>query len=368
MSRPHPRLVDLARGEPLGVIDDGVVASAFEHRMQGLLFSQVRDGRAGVAPMSNAWQDLAGDDLVRRQRTARIWEAAARIRSDLAGAGLDSVVLKGPPLEARWYDRTGERPTTDLDLWLDPRQVDRYGEALRRVQPDHPLGDTAQALVDTGDMQAIEALYRGVTVDLHTDAFKVRVPMRTGTAMFDRAVSVRGPDGPRVAALAVEDALVHHVLHLTKDRFRFLLGYVDVARMVRDPVLDWSRVWEVARAEGLETPVVLALRAVDEVVPLGIALPPAPRGWRASLWRRAWPPSVRLSGTIGIDSYRFRQDLLPLLARGRAAETFRTQWRQRLFPPPAMIDHVYPGLQGPYPWRLVAGRIRAARHRHRDRA
>jgi hypothetical protein len=45
MARPHPALIALARSGELSPFDDedALVASAVEHRMEGLLWSGVRD-------------------------------------------------------------------------------------------------------------------------------------------------------------------------------------------------------------------------------------------------------------------------------------------------------------------------------------
>lgn len=367
--RPHPALLDLARGAPVGRLDhdaEQVLTSAAEHRMSGLLRTQLADGRAALSD-TRLLRRVVGEDLARQQAHRRRWACAAALQAELEPEGLATAMLKGVTFEARWHDRLGERPSGDIDLWLDPRRVTRFADAVGIIDPSHHLHGVVQQLVDAGDHQATELQRDGIWIDLHADAFKLGTVMRTGHAVFDRRVLVDGPDGHQVWALCPEDALVHHLLHLNKDRFRRLLGYVDVARLISRSELDWALVREVARAEGLTDVLRACLQAVDDIIPLDMPKPAPSTGLRHRIWQVAWPPRIRLSGDQGVLRYRYRQDLLALLAHGRFVETLRVRWRQRLLPPAAVVDDVYPGLQGPYLWRLTAGRIRATLQRRQRR-
>lgn len=369
MTRPDPRVIELARDRPLGRVVDGqrLLDAAVEHGLQGLLHRQVEQGRAVIDDRRVRAQLTAGA-LVRERESRARWAIASQLQCELDGLELPTAVLKGLAVEARCYDRPGERPSADLDLWLDPTRLDRFAVAVATIDPDFGLLERVQGLVDAGDYQAAELQRDGVAVDLHADAFKLGTGMRCGRRVFKRAVTVTGPDGTHVRALAPEDALVHQVLHLNRDWFRSLLGHVDVARLIERCEPDWDTVWELADREGLTDVFTLGLRAVDEVVPLTVSVPPAPSSWRARVWQLAWSERVRLSGTYERQRYRYRQDLLALLARGRLVETIRGRWRQRLFPPAAVVDDVYPGLRGPYLWRLTAGRVRAVGRRRESRS
>ena len=99
-------------------------------------------------------------------------------------------------------------------------------------------------------------------VDLHFDPLKVGVPCRQLGRLYERATRAVLPGGGTVRTLDPELALVLFLLHLTKDRFRYVLGYgrapdrgAGGARLGRgDPVRPG--------AEGLLDPVALALEAV----------------------------------------------------------------------------------------------------------
>ena len=365
MSRPHPALVDLALGRELGARarDVAVVRSAIDHRMDGLLWSQVRDGRAEVVAAERS--RLAGADLLRQRRAGEHWTILVRTQRQLAAHGLESVALKGVTVEARWYDRVGERPTRDIDLWLDPRSTERFPDAVACLDPVHPLRGSIGRMIASGDCQGIEVEVPGTTIDLHADPYKVRVRLPGVESMFDRRVRVEGPDDVTVWALAPEDALAQQLVHLNRDSFRSLLGYLDIARIAHRGELDWAALWRTAEEDGLTYLVALGLREVDRVLPLGTSLPAEPRGWRTRVWHRAWPEQVRLSGHEDMPRQRLRHDVITVLIRGHLPATLRGQWRSRLFPSRSMVDHAYPGQRGPYLWRLVRGRVRSFLHSRR---
>ncbi len=362
MSRPHPALVDLALGRDLEVRsrDPDLVRSAIDHRMDGLLWSQVRDGRAEVGTAERS--RLAAADLLRQRRAGDHWAILVRTQQQLAAQGLETVALKGVTAEARWYDRVGERPTSDVDLWLDPRSTDRFPEAVTCLDPTHPLRGSIGRMLAAGDCQGVEVEVPGTVVDLHADPYKVRARLPGVEAMFDRRVHVMGPADVAAWALAPEDALLQQLVHLNRDWFRSLIGYVDILRIAQRGELDWPALWRAAEGDGLTDVVTLGLREVDQVLPLGTSLPTAPNGWRSQVWHRAWPEHVRLSGHEGVPRQRRRHDVITVLIRGHVLATMRGQWRSRLFPSRAMVDHAYPGQRGSYLRRLLYGRVRSFRH------
>jgi len=230
------------------------------------------------------------------------------------------------------------------------------------LDPVHPLRGSIGRMIASGDCQGIEVEVPGTVVDLHADPYKVRVRLPGLEAMFDRRVRVTGPNEVTVWALAPEDALLQQLVHLNRDWFRCLLGYLDIARIVQRGDLDWSEVWRAAEQDGLTDLVTLGLQEVDRVLPLGTSLPAVSKKWRTWVWHRAWPAQVRLSGQEGVPRQRRRHDVIAVLIRGHVVTTLREQWWSRLFPSRSMVDHAYPGQRGPYLWRLLRGRVRSFRH------
>lgn len=355
---PGP-LVDLAAGRDPGpvALTPALIAMAQDHRVLGLLWSHLQ--RTGAGSMDLAMYDLRLQAHQQRVRDRVVW------CHDVARSlGVDIAILKGAPIEQRYYDRVGERPSSDVDLLVAPGHFERIPALLRAIQPDHPWLPGLESMISGRQIQSITAVADGLEVDIHLDAFKLGVWLRrpdrfwAGTRTEDLwgGGEVRTPDDAWTLVLLL--------LHLTKDRFQRLLGYGDIVRVVSRGDVDWARVDAIARPEGLGLPVRCALHVVEQDldVDLGLAGTPferPPAGVRAMLWRWLWRDQIRLQGSEGRRRFRYRQDLLPILARGRQLETVRW-WAGEAFPPRVAVAAEYPDLGGPYLWRLTRGRIRAA--------
>ena len=173
-----------------------------------------------------------------------------------------------------------------------------------------------------------------------------------------------------VRALDPELSLIHYLLHVNKDRFRRLLTIHDVWRILTREALDWAFIEGFVDKEGLVVPVGQTLGAVAEM--LEVDLPQAAAGIargghriRRFIWNRLWPESIRLLGGVGVEKHRRRQFWLPFLIDGRFGDALRF-WVCRLLPPRPVVDWSYPGVAGPYPWKLVVGRLLTGRRRRQE--
>jgi hypothetical protein len=361
VSRPHELLIELAAGRPVvDIVDEAVVTSAEEHRVAGLLKTAV-DG--GVPPDRNALIKLNRSDALGWARNRLLLDASIEIAGVAAGLGIDVVFFKGVANETRWYSRLGERPAWDIDLAVAPWHRDRVRELLGALQPRHSLLAEPESSISR-HLQSIDFGFHSLPVDLHLDVLKLEVAsVRNPEAFFETASSLSVDGTKSIPVLGVDASLLLAALHLNKDRFRFLLGYVDLIRIANDPRLDFERALKVARGEGLSTSLqsTLAVAAAD----LGL---PTPFGCSASsaIWNRAWPSSVRLLGSEGEVRFRYRQFLLPLLEGGRWGEVAASTWR-RLFPTRYELRRNFPGETGPYVLRLIRGRFRHRLARFRQR-
>ncbi|MGH9053283.1 MAG: nucleotidyltransferase family protein, partial [Acidimicrobiia bacterium] len=337
MGAPHPALLELAAGRPLPLITkpQELLRSAREHRMTGLLWSRVEGGEPAT---NGTWRGaLARETLLIRARHRRLWEALTTVTGRLATMGIEVATAKGVTAEARWYDRLGERPCLDLDLVVSPAQVHRIGDIVRELQPEHPFRDRVQDLIDRGMIQSVDIRSEdGVWIDIHADILKFEIPSRQRELFWERTVSFPLPDGKTVKTLDPETSLIEFLLHLNKDRFRYLLGYVDVARILEREELDWDFIDRCLRTEGLEAHAYLSLGAVTSTLRIPSQPHPALGLWRALLWRALWRPSVRLQGDLGLLRLQRRQLLIPLTARRRAGEAIPRLW-ERLLPPPELL-------------------------------
>lgn len=365
MPPPDRALLDLAAGRPVPPAGDPteLVRSAIEHRVHGLLWEEVRRGAVELPERDRTALLYAA--LTSRARQQPQWTALERVHAELAELGIEVATFKGVTSEARWYDRMGERPSSDVDVLVDPGSLHRIGEVLTRFEPAHPLAEGAARLVAAHRLQSVQVGVEGVSIDIHLDLFKLGVPSRQRHEIWARTEPFTLPSGATVRVLDPETALVHFLLHLNKDRFRWLLGFADVVRLLAREEVDWAAVRSLARGDGLGVPVALSLRTVLETLAVDGPELDGTDGWRAAVWRRLWADDVRLQGDIGILKFRHRQAWLPMLAEGRTAEAAGL-WVRKLFPVPELVASSNAGVRGGYVRRLAVGRVARAAERRRE--
>jgi Uncharacterised nucleotidyltransferase len=379
MVGPHPALVDVAAGRGLPVVTEPMplLRSAFAHGMGGLLLSEVERTDA-------PWRRIALGVLTARQASVRawherLWAALASVSAVLDDAGIDVAIAKGIAAEARWYARTGERPCNDLDLLLSPAHLGRIDDVIAAIEPSHPLCGKVRRLAERGVIQAIDLVHEGVPIDLHWDLLKLGIPSRNRQAIWDRTVPFTLPDGRSLRALDAECSYVHFLMHLNKDRFRRLLGFVDVARVYEREDLDHATVERLVRADGIEASVSASWEVVVRTLGLDARnqIPATPV--RSLIWHIAWRPSVRLRAAESSVRFRHRQWLIAALSRGRAVETLRC-WVRATFPPADFLAYAHsdhasrwgaePASITPrsHLWALTIGRMKLSLGRRRRAA
>ena len=364
MARPDPILLDLARGRPLREPADpaAFLASAAEHRMTGLVWSRIRAGELELNEDMRA--QLMYGHVQMRARLKRVWEALDEVVACMEPIGVQLATFKGPTTAARWYDADGERPFGDLDLLVGPADHSRAAEIAAAIEPGHELASVLQQVVDEEVLPSVDLVVNNVAVDLHFDLLKFEAPSRRLDLFWARTLPFELENGGTVRVLDAEAALVHFLIHVNRDRFRHLLGHIDVARVIQREDVDWDVVLELMRSEGLEVPLLLTLEAIAEVMDLDLPALPQPTGWRAAAWRRLWPESVRLRGDEAEYRYRNRHRALPFLARGRSRDGLK-HWLHYAMPPRSLMDVHFPETSGPYWWRNITGRLRHVDERRR---
>jgi Uncharacterised nucleotidyltransferase len=373
---PHPALIEIAAGRGLPVVTDPVplVQSALAHGMSGLLLTEVEQ-------KGQPWRRLTRVALTARQARVqawhdRLWRTLTQIADVFGDLDVEVAIAKGIAAESRWYSRTGERPCNDIDLLLSPAQVARIDDVIAAIEPSHPLCGKTRRLAARGLLQSIDLEYQGVPIDLHWDILKLGIPSRSVDAIWDRTVPFALRDGRSIRALDATSSYVHFLVHLNKDRFRRLLGFVDVARVYASDQVDHADVDRLTRADGIETSVGASWDVVIRTLDLPVRNRIKGQPVKALVWHVAWRPSVRLRAAESTLRFRHRQWLIAALSRGRAVDAARC-WIRGLFPPDELLAYVHSGYAtrwGGEPvsttrrsriWALTAGRLLAALGRRR---
>jgi hypothetical protein len=363
VARPSSALIDLAAGRSPSIegLDISLVRSATEHRMQGLLYTwaaahQLVDGEAGAALTAAEARSWARNQLLAVH--------AGRLEKSAAAHGVDVTFIKGVALESQIYMRSGERPTSDIDICIRGGTTEGIAGWVASLQPHHMWVPHLTALLGGHHIQSVDLVVDGIEVDIHFDPLKLEiVESRHPADLLSRTATCDLGSGS-VTGLDAEANLVLALLHLNKDRFRSLIGFSDVRRLL-NLVEDWDWIVSYAAAEGLRTPILASLDVVTSTLELVDDVPrPGSLGQR--LWSVAWPERVRLLGREGLVRFRYRQMLIPLFGGGRAWEAARGMLR-RIFPPAPMVRAFYPNARGGYLRTLVSGRTERRRQRAQQR-
>ena len=365
MARPNADLLAVAADRPLErVTSDHIVEMAIEHRMAGLLASRVESGQIDLDPES--WNRLQEADMVGWARNRMLADVAVKLVSTAASLGLRVSIMKGLATEARWYDRPGERPSYDIDLVVHPDDLNLVPLLVEVLHPSHSLLPDLAGLIRSGHLQSLDLKLNDLPIDLHWDPLKLElVRARRPDMVWDRVEQVEVKTGGLVPAFDPEYALIGHLLHLNRDRFRYLLGFADVARILQRTELDWGFIERVLAVEGLKVPVAMSLATVIEGLHLKVRPPlSSGTGPKAQIWKRAWPPDQQLLGIPHSARQTHRQFLIPVTGSGRTVETLLGYLR-RLIPPPTLINYYYPHVRGPYFWKLLFARFRRRARRRR---
>lgn len=363
MARPSSALIDLAAGRSpaISALDVPLVRSATEHRMHGLLYSwaaeqQLLEGEAGAILTAAEARSWARNQLLAVH--------AGRLEKSAADHGVEVTFIKGVALESQIYSRLGERPTSDMDICIRGGTTEDVAAWVTSLQPHHVWVPHLTALLDGHHIQSVDLVVDGVEVDVHFDPLKLEIvdARRPAELLARRATCQVGSES--VTGLDTEANLFIALLHLNKDRFRSLLGFSDVRRLLRR-VEDWDWIVRYATVEGLRTPILASLETVTSTLEIADDVPRS-SGFGQRLWSVAWPADVRLLGREGVVRFRYRQMLIPLFGRGRRWEAARGLLR-RVLPPAPMVRAFFPAARGGYIRTLVVGRIARRRQRSRQR-
>jgi hypothetical protein len=370
MSKPDPVLLSIARGESAGAVDiprtEALFHSAVEHRMTGLLFSASIRGDVSLPPALT--ERLVEWDMSGWARHAMLVEGLRQAATRLDVAGVQWVVFKGPVSESLLFERQGERPYFDLDLAVAPGHVQHIDEIVALLEPRHRDLGRLGILCRSGHFQAVSLALDGdgAPIDLHCDPMSLGVPTPRIEWLWEEISRQDVGIGFEVPVLSPEGRLLHALVNITRDRFRHLLGHVEVFRHATRPGLDQRRVEELASQLHLEVIAGLAWSAVQQTLGQGTRLAfRDPGALDRLLWEWTWGERSRLGGVESkVRRVQRSRAILPLLAVGPT----RTWWRWmvgRPFPPREVVQVLHG--DGAYLPTLARGRLRYWNARWRSR-
>lgn len=360
MARPHPSLIELAAGRPLPQhLGDPItlVQSAAEHRVAPLLAATLSgEGRSlgAVADRLLAFEDLAGRS--RHDHAVATLEHAVQRLTD---AGFSIGTAKGVSAARRWWPDPRLRPCNDIDLFINPTDMDRMDDLVAALDSGNSLLGNVARLAKRGTLQYVSVLsdnHAHLSIDLHVDVMNLLVRTRQLDLLWARTMSSPLANGTTVRVLDPSLALVHLVINQLRDGFPFLLNLVDLRYALADPGLDWNVVADFVSGEGWEALVFGPTQACCAKLAIPYEGPPPPRGWRAHLANALYPERRYLGGQANLFTTWGRELVLPLAGEGRRSELVGNLFRRFFLPRDLIEDRS--GRSGPYPLLLANYRVR----------
>jgi hypothetical protein len=292
--------------------------------------------------IQQAAAQIAFDGMVQQRQLASVVAA-------LNSAGIAPVLLKGFALADLVYPDPLTRPSQDLDVLVQPDEVEAACQVLAQIGctlPERAVVDVQQA--HAYDLPIALPAMAGQTtlLELHWDLAPRRL-FDVDLDLWRARCEVFTVAGQPARRFSPEDMLLHLALHMRKHRYVGLRWLCDVAELLRrfagssaPRPLDWQYVVGGARAAGLTvllyTSLALAQRLLAAPVDpkLLAALEPAP--WRRSLLQSVLAQNALLAPLEREDAGWTRLAPLEILLIDRPAAMAR-ELGYRLLPPPEAV-------------------------------
>lgn len=302
-------------------------------------------GPLAYARCQAAYPALAGhlqaDSFLAAAENSMHGAALSEMRAAFSTAGVPIVLLKGAALAGTVYDGANQRPMSDVDIWLQPRDMERAARAMQRVgfaaveKPDRPW--SMQRFFD-GEIQFHRADWAQSLVELHFSPFVGMWLKRTAVIDLEGLWTRKEPlpDMPHVHQLAPEDMLIHLAVHTAVNHqfgLTALRSLVDMTLTAQKRPVNWQIVAQRARRWRVATVTWQTLALLQALITLPAA-DPALHALRPSHLRRrllryfVTPVSVVAGDDLQTSRMR-RLLLLTLLVdrpRDMARLAFRTLW------------------------------------------
>lgn len=234
------------------------VAALIEfHECAPLVWDTVRDA---TLPGAAVWRsEFYATALLNERRIAALLPWLA----EMARWDAQPILLKGAALLATTYASYGQRQMADIDLLVAWPALPRAWAVLSAAQfllLPQPM--PAWQWRTSGELRLVQQ-GSGAFVELHWLLYAGVWADQSGLHAVWPATRQISLAGAKVLVLEPAEQLLHLAFHLAiSNQFGKGLGrmLVDLDRAARDPALDWSRLWRLARARGLHAVLASALR------------------------------------------------------------------------------------------------------------
>jgi hypothetical protein len=191
--------------------------------------------------------------------------------------GLAYIPLKGSVLALQVYGDLAKRHAGDIDLLVEPSQVELADRLLqsnyRRLAPGFRLSPSQRRRF-LRSMLHFEYLHDqgNLRVELHWRSIHNQPPHVMDLTWLHSRASVVAVAGSRLPALSFPDNVLYLCGHGGKHFWHRLFWLLDLAEMMRgNPQIDWPRLMILAREAGMMRPLALGVILAHEL--LDVPLP-----------------------------------------------------------------------------------------------
>lgn len=242
----HRTLLELAAGAPVEEARDvrqweELAAVAGAHGMLGWLASKLRGSDAVPTAVQIQLQASA---LRHAGEHLEHLALAKRALALLNGAGVETMVLKGPALVERYYRDPHIRPYGDVDLYVPPPRLEAALAALTAHDDFKLIDRNWTFLVNDlrGQLHLLSPSRR--TLELHwhpvNDARQRSALRMDPDELWDAAIPAQ-LDGVDCFVLPPGEEIAHLALHTAMHGCNRLIWLLDIAVMTRAADVDWDQ-------------------------------------------------------------------------------------------------------------------------------
>jgi hypothetical protein len=284
---------------------------------------------------------------------------------DLAGRGFRFAFTKGIRLAEPIYGDFALRAFSDIDMVVheaDGAAIEAALEEMGFSGNPVKVGGTDGEPPEAGRAARASMLRTHspyylkdkLAIEIHYDLLGLQIAPAAADEIW-AGVGAVGLEGAfAIPVMSLEHELCHLCLHLMQHSYSRLIWLADVAEIAGRPDLDWGRVAEICRTEGIGAPVHYGLHLTDRLWPGAVPREPLetlrPGPFQRALCRLFWPEGkVRAREKLMTFPY-FLPSFFALLSRRDLGTAVRMVWRA-VFPPRAWIAHYH---------KVEAGTMRGA--------
>ena len=243
------------------------------HDVLPLLAASLRP-LAAHAPVPADWLERAQKRLYATLlQNTTLADELVHVCLALRDAGMAALPVKGVVLAETLYGSLGLRPTADLDVLVQPRDLPAAREVLRTIGYAHRDEPTFAELHHPYHDPQYFRRHAGLDIclELHWALWAARFFHLEAEQLWQRSV-IGQLHGAELRLLSPEDTLLHLAIHRSRSalRLRFLCDVAELLR-VHGATLDWQYILRQTREAGARTALYYALALPSEL--LGAPLP-----------------------------------------------------------------------------------------------